>query len=121
MSNDYKNIFALWQGYSEEVEAPERGLWLGLIFNKIKKKATSLPACKSTSGLRILRCAPKIKKRTHFVKKKLRQMTMSNHRNPFDSKLKFKEMKMLSENLNIFFFRVVQKRSRLPREDIGQG
>ena len=55
VSNDYKNIFALWQGYSEEVEAPERGLWLGLIFNKIKKKATSLLACKSTSGSHILR------------------------------------------------------------------
>ena len=44
-----------WQGYSEEFEANARGFWLGLIFNKIKKKATSLPACKLTSGSCILR------------------------------------------------------------------
>ena len=43
-------------------------------------------------------------------------MTMSNHRNPFDSKLKFKEMKMLSENLNISFSLGLFRRGRGSRE-----
>ena len=62
-------------------------------------------------------------KNTKYRSARILSKNSSNDGNPLDLRLKCRETELMFENFDfsLFFFRVVQKRSRLPREDFGQG